>query len=155
MAQRLEAALRRPPKPGERPPEPTPPVAPTGPEPDPFAPRPRSARMESPLRRPFRADDLRSAAPAPRPGGEPGSTESEEGAPAPRFEGGLPRPPRAEEPAPGRAATKPADKPADEPGTGEAAEGASPPDASAKPKSLYDSLEQEMASLLNRPTPKP
>jgi flagellar protein FliO/FliZ len=62
MAQRLEAALRRPPKPGERPAEPTPPVAPTGPEPDPFAPRPRSARMESPLRRPFRADDLRCAA---------------------------------------------------------------------------------------------
>jgi flagellar protein FliO/FliZ len=153
MAQRLEAALRRPPKPGERPPEPTPPVAPTGPEPDPFAPRPRSARMESPLRRPFRADDLRSAAPAPRPGGEPGSTESEEGVPAPRFEPGLRRPFKADDLRSGAAAPKPADKPADEPGTGEAAEGA--PDAGAKPKSLYDSLEQEMASLLNRPTPKP
>jgi flagellar protein FliO/FliZ len=154
MAQRLEAALRRPPKPGERPAEPTPPVAPTGPEPDPFAPRPRP-RMESPLRRPFRADDLRSATPAPRPGGEPGSTESEEGAPAPRFEPGLRRPFRADDLRSGTAAPKPADKPANEPGTGEAAEGASPPDASAKPKSLYDSLEQEMASLLNRPTPKP
>jgi flagellar protein FliO/FliZ len=154
MAQRLEAALRRPPKPGERPPEPTPPVAPTGPEPDPFAPRPRSARLDSPLRRPFRADDLRSAAPAPRPGGEPGSTESGEGAP-PRFEGGLRRPFKADDLRSGTAAPKPADKPADEPGTGEVAEGASAPDAGAKPKSLYDSLEQEMASLLNRPTPKP
>jgi flagellar protein FliO/FliZ len=155
MAQRLEAALRRPPKPGERPPEPTPPVAPTGPEPDPFAPRPRSARMESPFRRPFRADDLRSATPAPRPAGEPGSAESEEGAPAPRFEPGLRRPFKADDLRSGAAAPKPADKPADEPGTGEAAEGASAPDPGAKPKSLYDSLEQEMASLLNRPTPKP
>jgi flagellar protein FliO/FliZ len=151
MAQRLEAALRRPPKPGEKPAEPTPPVAPTGPEPDPFAPRPRTARMESPLRRPFRADDLRSAAPAPRPGGEPGSAESEEG--APRFESGLRRPFKADDLRSG--APKPADKPADEPSTGGAAEGASPADAGAKPKSLYDSLEQEMASLLNRPTPKP
>jgi hypothetical protein len=153
MAQRLEAALRRPPKPGERPAEPTPPVAPTGPEPDPFAPRPRSARMESPLRRPFRADDLRSAAPAPRPGGEPGSAESEE--PAPRFEPGLRRPFKVDDLRSAAAAPKPPDKPADEPSTGGAAEGASPPDAGAKPKSLYDSLEQEMASLLNRPTPKP
>jgi hypothetical protein len=107
--------------------------------------------MESPLRRPFRADDLRSAAPAPRPGGEPGSTESDE--PAPRFEGGLRRPFKADDLRSG--APKPADKPADEPSTSEGAEGASPADAGAKPKSLYDSLEQEMASLLNRPTPKP
>jgi hypothetical protein len=153
MAQRLEAALRRPPKPGERPAEPTPPVAPAGPEPDPFAPRPRSARMDSPLRRPFRADDLRSAAPAPRPSGESGSGESEEG--APRFEPGLRRPFKADDLRSGAAAPKPADKPAEEPSTSEAAEGASPADAGAKPKSLYDSLEQEMASLINRPTPKP
>ena len=125
MAQRLEAALRRPPKPGEKLAEPTPPVAPTGPEPDPFAPRPRSARLESPLRRPFRADDLRSTAPAPRPGGEPVSTESEEGAPAPRFEPGLRRPFKADDLRSATAAPKPADKPADEPSTGEAAEGAS------------------------------
>jgi flagellar protein FliO/FliZ len=156
MAQRLEAALRRPPKPGERPAEPTPPVAPTGPEPDPFAPRPRSARMESPLRRPFRADDLRAAAPTARPGGEPGSAESEgAAAPASRFESGLRRPFKADDLRSAAAAPKPADKPADEPSTGEAAEGTSPADAGAKPKSLYDSLEQEMASLINRPTPKP
>jgi hypothetical protein len=111
------------------------------------------------LRRPFRADDLRSAAPAPRPGGERGKAESEEGAPAPRFEGGLRRPFKADDLRSGTAAPtpadKPADKPADEPSTGEAAEGAAPPDTGAKPKSLYDSLGQEMASLLNRPTPKP
>jgi hypothetical protein len=107
------------------------------------------------LRRPFRADDLRSAAPAPRPGGERGNAESEEGAPAPRFEAGLRRPLKADDLRSAAAAPKPADKPADEPGTSEAAEGASPADADAKPKSLYDSLEQEMASLLNRPTPKP
>jgi hypothetical protein len=111
--------------------------------------------MESPLRRPFRADDLRSTAPTPRPGGEPGSAEGEEGAPAPRFEPGLRRPFKVDDLRTAAAAPKPADKPADEPSTGEAAEGASPPDAGAKPKSLYDSLEQEMASLLNRPTPKP
>jgi flagellar biogenesis protein FliO len=121
MAQRLEAALRRPGKPGDKPAEPPPPTAPAPPEPDPFAPRPRSARLDSALRRPFKADDLRAAAPAPRPAIEPGATATEEGAPAG----------------------------ASQPDSGE------PARTDAKPKSLYDSLEQEMASLLNRPTPKP
>jgi flagellar protein FliO/FliZ len=160
MAQRLEAALRRPPKPGEKPADkPGEPTPPTAPEADPFAPRPRPSRLESVLRRPLKPDDLR-AAPFPRPGSEPGAADSEPTFPGPRFE--PRRPFKADEPRPAAlgpgAAPKPADKPAEEPATGESTEqppSAAQPDPGGKPKSLYDSLEQEMASLLNRPPPKP
>jgi flagellar protein FliO/FliZ len=116
MAQRLEAALRRPAKPAEKtgPGVPPPPGAPVAAEPlDEFAPPPRAARPDAGLRRPWRSDDARAAQGAPKPADEPAATEAE--------------------PAPG-AAPRPEPKPQ---------------------KSLYDSLEQEMASLLNRPSTKP
>jgi hypothetical protein len=162
MAQRLEAALRRPGRPGEKPAEPPPPTVPAPPEPDPFAPRPRSARLDSTLRRPFRPDDLRAAPPpaAPKPTGEPSESEGP-AAPAARFEPAPRRPFRPDD----LRSAAPAPKPAGEPAAS-ASEEATPTPApqpepeepaptEGKPKSLYDSLEQEMASLLNRPTPKP
>jgi hypothetical protein len=135
---------------------------PAPPEPDPFAPRPRSARLDSALRRPFRSDDLRAGPPPLRPAGEVSESE-EPAAPAARFEPGPRRPfrpddlraaapapkPASEPPAPAAASEESGPAPATEP------ESAEPARADAKPKSLYDSLEQEMASLLNRPTPKP
>ena len=129
MAQRLEAALRRPAKPADKPgdkaadarqPASTPGGPPPSGERDEFAPPPRPSRFESPPRRPFKADDLRASSPPtpPKAAGEPGAAEAEDGAPRPD---------------------------AVRPGAPE-----------AKPsKSLYDSLEQEMASLLNRPPTKP
>ncbi len=172
MAQRLEAALRRPAKAGDKPAaDGRGPGAPTPagvPEADPFAPRPRSARLESALRRPFKADDLRAASPvpaAPRMPGEPAAAGSDEPAPAapsaPRLDAGLRRPFRADDLRHAAPAPKEPGEPAATEGEDAAPPGAPAPDAAtptggeAKPRSLYDSLEQEMASLLNRPTPKP
>jgi hypothetical protein len=103
MAQRLEAALRRPAKADDTR---TAAGAPKSePASEPFTAAP--SRLDATLRRPFKGDDLRAPASAPKPVNEPT---------APAAEGG------------------------DAKGAGQ--------------KSFYDSLEQEMASLLNRP-PKP
>jgi hypothetical protein len=132
MAQRLEAALRRPAKPADKPADKpgekaadarqgaSPAAgAPASGERDEFAPPPRPARFESPLRRPLKADDQRASPPStPKAAGEPAAPETEDGAPRPD---------------------------AIRPGAPEAKQS----------KSLYDSLEQEMASLLNRPPTKP
>jgi flagellar protein FliO/FliZ len=82
-------------------------------------------RLEAALRRPGKSDDARAAAAAPKPPSEPAAAATDDA----------------------RAAT-PADP----------ARPARGVRADAKPapqKSFYDSLEQEMASLLNRPPPKP
>jgi flagellar protein FliO/FliZ len=170
MAQRLEAALRRPPKPADKISDKSadkpsdeapdkvgetsagPASAPAVGAPDEFAPPPRPARFDTSLRRPFRADDLRAAAPAPKPPGEATGSEGP-AAPAPRLDTALRRPFKADD----LRATPPAPKPPGEPPAPETGEGTPPADGTpGKPqKSLYDSLEQEMASLLNRPTPKP
>ena len=118
MAQAARSRPAPPAKPGEKLAEPTPPVAPTGPGPT-RSPRARARRVGESVAPPVPGErDLRSTAPAPRPGGEPVSTESEEGAPAPRFEPGLRRPFKADDLRSATAAPKPADKPADEPSTG-------------------------------------
>jgi flagellar protein FliO/FliZ len=168
MAQRLEAALRRPPKPADKTSDKpadkpsdeapdkigetsaAPASAPASGAPDEFAPPPRPARFETSLRRPFRADDLRAAAPAPKPAGEAAGSEGP-GLPAPRLDTALRRPFKADD----LRATPPAPKPPSEPPPA-TEEGTPAADGSpGKQKSLYDSLEQEMASLLNRPAPKP
>jgi flagellar protein FliO/FliZ len=83
-------------------------------------------RLEAALRRPARNDEARSAQPAAKT--EPAAAETEA------------------EPPTSREAARPAR------GDARSARGA---DAPAPQKSLYDSLEQEMASLLGRPGSKP
>jgi flagellar protein FliO/FliZ len=170
MAQRLEAALRRPPKPADKTtdkatdkpseeapdkiaetPASAPTSAPAAGAPDEFAPPPRPSRFETALRRPFRADDLRATAPGPKPPtGEPAASEGP-AATAPRLDTTLRRPFKADD----LRATPAAPKPPSEPPAAGSEEGT--PAADGTPgepqKSLYDSLEQEMASLLNRPKP--
>jgi len=90
-------------------------------------------RLEAALRKPKTADAREAAAPAvaPRAASEPSAQQAE-----------TPASPPAPPPAPPRAARTPDAKPARA-------------DASAKEgKALYDSLEQEMASLLGRPASK-
>jgi hypothetical protein len=95
---------------------------------DEFAPAPSSPRFDAMPRRPFRTDDARPVPPIPNAAGEPAASEAPEVAP----------------PAPH------APESTDAPDTT-----ASPDGKPAPQKSLYDSLEQEMASLLNRPPSKP
>ena len=106
MAQRLEAALRRPKTDDTRAAGGAPR---TEPAPDMPTAAPPFARPQPTLRRPFRSDDTRGLAAAPKVPSEPGAPASD---------------------------------------------GASG-DAEGQQKSFYDSLEQEMASLLNRPPQKP
>jgi len=180
MAQRLEAALRRSPRSadrsaGERPGEPAAPrTEPAAPGLEDFAPSPAS-RLGAALRRPFRTEESRSSPFAPKTT-EPGAAGMDEFAPAPsppRFEAMPRRPLRTDDPRP---VPPPIPKAASEPDASEMPEVAPPPvphapegaevpdapDTTASPdgkpapqKSLYDSLEQEMASLLNRPPAKP
>jgi hypothetical protein len=99
-------------------------------------------RLEAALRRPAaKADDARAPQPAPKtpaqPAPEPMHDEIEEEPPPPAPTPRVPTPPESLRPQrgdarPARAETKPAPQ-----------------------KSLYDSLEQEMASLLGRPDNKP
>jgi flagellar protein FliO/FliZ len=119
MAQRLEAALRRPSQSDEA-------RAPAGgkaSEPTPqggtFAPK-LSPRPNPALLRPFKTDEARAPIPA-KPTSEPATPVTDEGAAPAESTQGSPR------------------------------NDAKP----AQQKSFYDSLEQEMASLLNRPPPKP
>jgi flagellar protein FliO/FliZ len=112
-------------------------------------------RLEAALRRPGRSDDTRTALGAHKATGE----VAPETAASPRLDPTLRRPLKADDlrPGPGAGKSEPA-----APGTDDAAadpaKAAPARSADAKPapqKSFYDSLEQEMASLLNRPPPKP
>jgi flagellar protein FliO/FliZ len=214
MAQRLEAALRRPGRTGDEaraaPAEPTFPGGPAtvgipdlpstpGPRVEPALRRPFKAdearptpkaeppaegavftpppRFGAPPRRPWRAEDSRVAPPAPKFANEPPSPPEQEFAPgAASGRLGAPRRPfklddgRTPPPAPKAASETPAaesgelspQSPATSPARAETPEDVAPARgtsdaADAKPgppRSLYDSLEEEMASLLNRP-PKP
>jgi hypothetical protein len=178
MAQRLEAALRRSPKSadrsgGERLGEPAAPrPEPAAPGLEDFAPSPGS-RLGAALRRPFRTDESRSSPFAPKTA-EPAAPGMDEFTPAPsspRFDAMPRRPFRTDDARP----APPIPNAAGEPAASEAPEVAPPPphapestdvpdapDTTASPegkpapqKSMYDSLEQEMASLLNRPPSKP
>jgi hypothetical protein len=99
---------------------------------DEFTPAPSSPRFDAMPRRPFRTDDARPVPPVPNAAGEPAASEMPEVAPPP-----VPHAPES------------TDVP-DAPDTT-----ASPDGKPAPQKSMYDSLEQEMASLLNRPPSKP
>jgi hypothetical protein len=122
MAQRLEAALRRPGKSDEARASAGGKVAgEPAPQGGTFAPK-LSPRPNPVLLRPFKTDEARASIPA-KPSSEPATPVTDEG--------GAPA---------------------------ESTQGARGPSNDAKPaqqKSFYDSLEQEMASLLNRPPPKP
>jgi len=141
------AEPRQPPRRAPRP-QAVPPAAPAAAAPAPAAPAPVPAadaqfsssadqnlaemaqRLEAALRRPVKTDDGRAAAQAaPRAAPEPDPTEEEAAPPARAVANDMPRVVRA---GPARGDAKP-----------------------ATPKSLYDSLEQEMASLLGRPNTKP
>jgi hypothetical protein len=180
MAQRLEAALRRSPRSadksaGERPGEPAAPrPEPGAPGLEDFAPSPAS-RLGAALRRPFRSDEPRPNPFAPKTA-EPGTAGMDEFTPAPsspRFDAMPRRSFRTDDARPG---PPPIPKAASEPAASEMPEVVPPPvphapestdvpdapDTTASPdgkpapqKSMYDSLEQEMASLLNRPPSKP
>jgi hypothetical protein len=118
MAQRLEAALRRPAKGDDAR------AAAAGSKPEsssePFTAAP-SSRSDATLRRPFKGDDLRAPLSPPKPPTEPTTPPADEAS---------------------------ADPAADARGRGGDAK-------AGGGKSFYDSLEQEMASLLNRPPSKP
>ena len=162
MAQRLEAALRRPKsaeksggKPGDSA-HPGPRPEPAGPALEDFAPPPAS-RLGAALRRPFSTDDVRASPFAPKTAGEAAAADMDEFAPAPsgpRFDTIPRRPLQADEarptPAPATNEMPEAAPPEHTPESTDVADGKPTP-----PKSLYDSLEQEMASLLNRPPSKP
>jgi hypothetical protein len=162
MAQRLEAALRRPKsaeksggKPGDSA-QPGPRPEPAGPALEDFAPPPAS-RLGAALRRPFSTDDVRASPFAPKTAGEAAAADMDEFAPAPsgpRFDTIPRRPLQADEarptPAPAANEMPEAAPPEHTPDSADVADGKPTP-----PKSLYDSLEQEMASLLNRPPSKP
>jgi flagellar protein FliO/FliZ len=112
-------------------------------------------RLEAALRRPAKSDDARAAPPAPKAAGEatPESEAVTTPAPSPRPDAALRRPLKTDAPAP-----KPPGEPASDETAADPARGARGKSADAKPapqKSFYDSLEQEMASLLNRPPSKP
>ena len=129
----LRSSARREPRPPR--PAPAPPPASTVVESEPVASADQNLadmaqRLEAALRRPPRSEDARAAPAAAR--AEPAPAASEEHAPETR----TPSPPE-----PARAARG-------EPRSGRAAAQAAPQ------KSLYDSLEQEMASLLGRPAGK-
>jgi hypothetical protein len=125
-------------------------------------------RLEAALRRPGKSEDARSAPPAPKAAGEP-APEGEvftPPAPSPRPDMALRRPLRSDDtraapPAPPKTPAEPTAAPSDEapaatpadPAKG--ARGKGPDTKPAPQKSFYDSLEQEMASLLNRPPSKP
>ena len=126
MAQRLEAALRRPgaPRPAESRAEPRP------------EPRPDSRSRPAP-------ETARAAEPA-----RPAAPAAAEPARPPR-----PAPPREAAPEVTRAAAEPEIAPAPAPEPAKPAEAAAEPKP-APAKSVFDSLEEEMASLLGRPPGK-
>ncbi|HET7020991.1 MAG TPA: flagellar biosynthetic protein FliO [Xanthobacteraceae bacterium] len=117
MAQRLEAALRRPRGDDTRSAAGGPKSEPAS---EPFA-AASSSRSDTTLRRPFKSDDLRAPLSPPKPANEPTAPAADE------------------------ASADPAPDARERGGDAKSAGG----------KSFYDSLEQEMASLLNRPSSKP
>ena len=115
-------------------------------------------RLEAALRRPAKGDDTRTAAGAPK--SEPAS-EPSTAAPPSRSDAMLRRPFKGDDLraplSPPKPATEPAAPAADEASADSAtgARGRGGGDKGAGGKSFYDSLEEEMASLLNRPSSKP
>ena len=138
MAQRLEAALRRP---AARPPEPT-----DTPRPEPV--RPEPARPEPTRGEPTRGEPTRA-----EPRGEPVRAEPK---PKPAAEAPRPPAPPASEQQPPRQARPAPDAPraANEPSPQQATEPAKPTESgdakAAAGKSVFDTLEEEMANLLGR-----
>jgi flagellar protein FliO/FliZ len=104
-------------------------------------------RLEAALRRPAKRDDARTASDAQRAVGE----AAPETPASPRLDTTLRRPLKSDDLRSGAGASK--NEPAG-PATDEAARARNADAKSAPQKSFYDSLEQEMASLLNRPPPK-
>jgi flagellar protein FliO/FliZ len=101
-----------------------------------------TSRMEPPRVEAIRPEPARMAGPAEQPGITPAADQNLAEM-AQRLEAALRRP----------SATGPAD--AGAPGRGRVqAAAANAPESKGRPKSLYDSLEQEMASLLGRPAGK-
>jgi hypothetical protein len=130
-------------------------------QPDTGAPPPRPSRMPLSEREPARERQRMESRLEPRPAPEPEFAPPAEPAfasaadqnlaeMAHRLEAALRRPGRAKEPLP--------TEPAAEPITSEPARDEAPPSVAeekpAQPKNVYDSLEQEMASLLGRPNNK-
>ena len=142
QAEQRQVEARQPPRRATRP-QAVPPAAPAAAAPAPAADAQFNSsadqnlaemaqRLEAALRRPVKTDDARAAQAAPRAAPEPAPTETEELPPAPARAAVPADMPRVVRAGPARADAKP-----------------------ATPKSLYDSLEQEMASLLGRPNTKP
>jgi hypothetical protein len=170
MAQRLEAALRRPGQPpdarAEPPPRPAPPLARPAPPPRTVPapesvmppiprvtpPRPVSPPPEPPMARAAPTPSVPSPSTPPPTAPAPSAPAPSVSAPsvsAPSAPSPSLEPLRAPEPPPMQAAPPP---PAAEPPRSEAPE---PKPEPARPKSVFDSLEEEMASLLGRPPDKP
>ncbi len=144
MAQRLEAALRRPP--------PQPAARAEPPPPRPAPPREPQTRPAPPPRPAPPAEPPAQQA-APRPS-QPRTPAMEQPRPA------AAEPPRPPEPSRAEAAAPPSADPAPAapPPAASAPEPPRPDPAGARPvssKSVFDSLEEEMASLLGKPTDKP
>jgi flagellar protein FliO/FliZ len=106
-------------------------------------------RLEAALRRPPRTDDARPAQGTPQAAPQAAPKAAPEPEPAEETDEYTPAPAATFAPPAARAAAEAA-----RPARGDA----KPARIDAKPamqKSLYDSLEQEMASLLGRPNTKP
>jgi flagellar protein FliO/FliZ len=136
---RVEPALRQPPRREGRARPPAPPPSASGPAPEPKFNSPQNLaemaqRLEAALRRP-KPEEIRPPAPAPASAQE----ATDEPAPPATAGSSAPRAPAPMEPAPSAR------------GDARATRGEARP---APQKSLYDSLEQEMASLLGRPGAK-
>lgn len=161
MAQRLEAALRRPGQATEARTEPPPPrpVQPREPfiRPPPPRPAPAPEPPAPPVARPSAPRPMAQTEPAPPPMVRPAPPPGFESPPRPT----PPAPPVQATPAqaaPPQAAPEPPPAPVDAPPRSEVHEPPKPEPAAPKPpssKSVFDSLEEEMASLLGRPPDKP
>jgi hypothetical protein len=113
-------------------------------------------RLEAALRRPARSDDIRARAGAAKT--EPAPETFTTASPSPRLDTTLRRPLKADEGrAPSGATKSPSEPSTPAPDQAPAEKDARARGADTKPakSSFYDSLEEEMASLLNRPPSKP
>jgi hypothetical protein len=100
--------------------------------------------------RPIEPAAVMPAASAPEPAGEPPSPDAALATMAQRLEAALRRPGPPEP----RPAASPVSAPDLAPGAPNGSAELSPDEKSAKSKSVLDSLEEEMASLLGRPPDK-
>jgi flagellar biogenesis protein FliO len=135
-----------------RPPEPR---APEPRIPEPRAPEPRAFDLRPPLPagltpRPIEPAPMMPATNAPEPAGEPPSPDAALATMAQRLEAALRRPGSPEP----RSAAAPVSAPDLAPGAPNGTSELSPEEKSAKSRSVLDSLEEEMASLLGRPPDK-